>query len=53
MDGYKLTGLARLYDAHYEYIYIYGFRRFLLGAVPISLGNKKKVVSFFLMLILI
>ncbi len=41
MDGYKLTGLARLYDAHYEYIYIsiYGFRRFLLGAVPIFIGQ--------------
>ncbi|EJM2279020.1 hypothetical protein ACRWDV_21185 [Escherichia coli] len=49
MDGYKLTGLARLYDAHYEYIYLsMALEDFYWAQFQYSLGNKKESCKFLL-----
>ncbi|MCZ5691945.1 hypothetical protein O5478_17300 [Escherichia coli] len=49
MDRYKLAGLARLYDARYEYIYLsMALEDFYWAQFQYSLGNKKKVVRFLL-----
>lgn len=49
MDGHKLTGLARLYDTHYEYIYLsMALEDFYWAQFQYSLGNKKESCKFLL-----
>ncbi|MDQ2326017.1 hypothetical protein ACSR9J_15170 [Citrobacter koseri] len=49
MDGHKLTGLARVYDAHYEYIYLcMALEDFYWAHFQYSLGNKKESCKFLL-----
>lgn len=49
MDGHKMTGLARLYDTHYEYIYLsMALEDFYWAQFQYSLGNKKESCKFLL-----
>lgn len=49
MDGHKLTGLARLYDTHYEYICLsMALEDFYWAQFQYSLGNKKESCKFLL-----